>query len=90
MPGPTTLSRLILFRTAANIPDNSLMLVHGLEDRTVNISQSWLLSQALARQGVLFKQMIYPSASHDLYSVRDHFHKTLEKYFLEVSGQSLV
>ena len=75
---------LCLLRMAGRIPDNSLLLVHGLEDTTVSISQSWLLSQALATEGVLFKQMIYPRAGHDLSTVRNHLHQTLEKYFLEV------
>ena len=74
-----------LCRQARTVADNSLLLVHGTEDQIVPLSQSWLLSQSLVQQGVLFKQMIYPNASHDLYSVRDHFQQTLEKYFLEVN-----
>ena len=75
---------MLCFRTVGTLADNSLLLIHGTEDRVVPLSQSWLLSQALVQEGVLFKQMIYPNASHDLYSVRDHFQQTLEKYFLQV------
>ena len=76
----------VVCRYVGTVPDNSLMLLHGTEDEIVPLSQSWQLSQALVQEGVLFKQMIYPNASHDLYSVRDHFHQTLEKYFLEVNS----
>lgn len=59
-------------------------MIHGTADTKVNISQTWALTKALVQAEVLFKQMIYPHGSHSLSSVREHLHKTMEKYFIKV------
>ena len=100
-----------------NIRDNSFMVslgsyllnplcfdkvVHGTEDATVKVSQSWLLSTALVRAGVLFRQldwsglvrtglcrqMIYPGEDHSLAGVQQHLHRTLEQFLQHHLGNT--
>ena len=40
------------------IDDGKLLLVHGLKDSLVTVSQSWYLSQELIKRGILFTQMV--------------------------------
>ena len=71
-------------RISSSVRDNTLLLVHGTQDEQVGVSNTWALTQALVNHGVLFKQMIYPDASHSLNKVREHFFRTMEKYFIQV------
>ena len=45
-------------RQIGDLHDDKFLLIHGMADKVVDISQSWYVSQALIRHGVLFTQMV--------------------------------
>ena len=53
-----TVVKLNLLRHIEGLRDERLLLVHGMLDETVEIGQSWYLSQELINRGVLFTQMV--------------------------------
>ena len=40
------------------LTDEKLLLVHGMKDNQVDVTQSWTLAQALISRGILFTQMV--------------------------------
>jgi len=77
-----------LTKQIGDLHDDKFLLIHGMADKVVDISQSWYLSQALIRHGVLFTQMFYPGSGHDLESVKTHYHSSLESFLINCLGNN--
>ncbi|XP_041968602.1 inactive dipeptidyl peptidase 10 isoform X2 [Aricia agestis] len=65
---------------AASLRGRSLLLAHGSADDTVHLQQTMALARALAEQGSLFRQQIYPDEGHELLGVRDHLYRTMSAF----------
>jgi len=55
------------------LQDNSVLIVHGTEDRLVDVEQSMSLAKVLADRGTLFHQQIYTGEGSGLVGVQRHF-----------------
>lgn len=55
--------------------------MHGTADDNVHFQQSMVYAKALAKQGVLFKQLIYPDEGHNLSGVKRHLYRSMTMFF---------
>ncbi|XP_037913520.1 inactive dipeptidyl peptidase 10 isoform X3 [Hermetia illucens] len=69
--------------------DKQFLLVHGTADDNVHFQQTMTLARALAANGVLFKQQIYPDEGHNLAGVKRHLYRSMTG-FLEDCFRKLV
>jgi len=73
-----------------NVTERKLYIIHGSMDDNVHLQHSMTLSKELIRQGIMFKQQVYPDASHSLSTVRKHFYLSMEQFLNnECFGNSL-
>ncbi|KAF9797740.1 hypothetical protein SFRURICE_017935 [Spodoptera frugiperda] len=67
-------------KQAAALHDKMLLLVHGTADNNVHVQQSMALARALADQGSMFRQQIYPDEGHSLEGVKRHLYRTMSAF----------
>nr|XP_049701899.1 inactive dipeptidyl peptidase 10 isoform X1 [Helicoverpa armigera]XP_049701900.1 inactive dipeptidyl peptidase 10 isoform X2 [Helicoverpa armigera] len=67
-------------KQAAALHDKMLLLVHGTADNNVHVQQSMALARALADQGSMFRQQIYPDEGHSLSGVKRHLYRTMSSF----------
>jgi dipeptidyl-peptidase-4 len=67
----------------SNFRNKKFYLVHGNADDNVHYQQSMILSRALERADILFRQQSYPDESHGLSGVRPHLYHSLENFLFE-------
>ncbi|KPJ18468.1 Inactive dipeptidyl peptidase 10 [Papilio machaon] len=67
-------------KQAAALHDKMLLLVHGAADDIVHVQQTMALARALADQGSMFRQQIYPDEGHSLRGVRRHLYRTMSSF----------
>lgn len=67
-------------KQAPALHDKMLLLVHGSADDNVHIQQTMALARALADQGSMFRQQIYPDEGHNLDGVKRHFYRTMSSF----------
>jgi len=65
----------------ANFRNKQFYLIHGNADDNVHYQQSMVLSRALEKADVLFRQQSYPDQDHGIGETRPHLYHSLE-YFL--------
>ncbi|XP_047506073.1 dipeptidyl aminopeptidase-like protein 6 isoform X1 [Pieris napi] len=70
-------------KQALALRDKMLLLVHGTADDTVHLQQTMALARALAEQGSMFRQQIYPDEGHTLDGVRRHLYRTMSTFLDE-------
>lgn len=66
-----------------NFRTKKYYLIHGNADDNVHYQQSMLLSRALEKADILFRQQSYPDENHALGSVRRHLYHSLENFLEE-------
>ncbi|KAL0116963.1 hypothetical protein PUN28_010084 [Cardiocondyla obscurior] len=69
--------------------DKMFYLIHGTADDNVQFQQSMALTRHLAKEGILFRQQVYPDVSHTLAGVKGHLYLSMEQ-FLEDCFQKQV
>ncbi|XP_037094891.1 dipeptidyl peptidase 4-like [Pollicipes pollicipes] len=65
---------------AALFKNKNFFLIHGTADDNVHVQHSMLLSRALIRAGVSFRQQIYPDENHFLSGVKKHMFTMMEDF----------
>ncbi|KAL2733680.1 inactive dipeptidyl peptidase 10-like isoform X1 [Vespula squamosa] len=55
-------------------------LVHGTADDNVQFQQSMALARHLAKEGILFRQQVYPDVSHTLTGVKGHLYLSMAQF----------
>ncbi|CAK9813213.1 Inactive dipeptidyl peptidase 10 [Anthophora plagiata] len=55
-------------------------LVHGTADDNVQFQQSMALAHHLAKEGILFRQQVYPDVSHTLAGVKGHLYLSMAQF----------
>jgi dipeptidyl-peptidase-4 len=63
-----------------NFRNKKFFIVHGNADDNVHYQQSMILSRALERADILFRQQSYPDENHSLGGVRRHLYHSLEEF----------
>jgi len=66
-----------------NFRTKKYYLIHGNADDNVHYQQSMILSRALEKADILFRQQSYPDENHGIGSVRRHLYHSLENFLLE-------
>ncbi|XP_036146942.1 dipeptidyl aminopeptidase-like protein 6 isoform X3 [Monomorium pharaonis] len=69
--------------------DKMFYLIHGTADDNVQFQHSMALAHYLAKEGILFRQQVYPDVSHGLVGVRGHLYLSMGQ-FLEDCFQKQV
>ncbi|XP_043242321.1 dipeptidyl peptidase 4-like isoform X1 [Amphibalanus amphitrite] len=65
---------------AESFRNKNLLLIHGSADDNVHVQHSMLLSRALVKAGVTFRQQIYPDENHFLSGVKRHMFTLMEDF----------
>ena len=65
-----------------NLKNKKYFLLHGTHDDNVHYQNSMLLSAALERQDILFRQQAYPDQDHSIGYFIKHLHHSLVNFFL--------
>ncbi|CAG0878665.1 unnamed protein product [Darwinula stevensoni] len=72
-----------LTRRVKDFQGKFFYLIHGNADDNVHYQQSMMLSKALEKGDVLFRQQSYPDEDHSLTSVRKHFYHSMQEFWAE-------
>ena len=74
-------NRSSVFPYLDNLRGKKYFVLHGTRDDNVHVQQSMLLSAALERRDILFRQQVYPDQDHGIFKYHMHLYHSLTDFF---------
>lgn len=71
-----------VFNNLDRLKYKPFFLLHGTHDDNVHYQQSMLLSAALEKKDILFRQQSYPDQDHSIISYQTHLYHSITDFFL--------